>query len=253
MTAIALSIVEPRHDTVFVPSTPVKLQGAPVSLPPELADVPLYYRWYSSLHLAPAPPFSLIPTSDPTVAQAPVLVAGSHAVTLAVTDRASEDAGAQKEVRHGGVTGGAVRQHPPGELPTPCVIHVLRAVIIRPALPPKETWKLSRAAPAIDVEGTREWITEKYRPINRLRYHFVFQAKTPNAGPIDYLPDPGGFTGPDGDYHGPWSVTAPNVLRVGEPLPAALKPGAYTLRLRVEDLHGTMADETGPLDVTVTA
>ncbi|HEX2172925.1 MAG TPA: hypothetical protein VHL09_10830 [Dehalococcoidia bacterium] len=248
MVAVNLSIVQPAHDRVFHQGeTQVRLVGQVGPLPPELAGVPLHYRWYSSLFPAQKDHYSIhaAALSDPAVPFDALVGPGSQAITLAASDRPGETEADQNATAHGGVTGGAAG-------PTQCVIHVLRAV----PLAPDAGETLSKASDTLEVEAPLHWgreidTTEVYEPnpeyhgLNRLHFLWLF-TPTPADGRASATLDPGlgGLTFVPG---------TPPRLRYQGPLPAVLGLGAYTLTWRVQDTtNGTIGHQVSR-PVTITA
>jgi hypothetical protein len=220
MAAITLSIVKPAHGTVFTGTSPVGLQGGPVTPPPEAAGVALHYRWYSNLHPAiKENEYGLDPAglSDPTVVYEHPLGVGTHILTFAATDQQSQSTEALKAVKHGGVTGG------PPDAPHPCVVHVLRATIVAP--PSGAT--LSKASSTLEARAPVLWDDPQYVKHNRVAFRWRLDPTPADGRAAGTLPPPGTalvFDKPD---------TGP-VLRHQGKLPAALGVGAYRLTLRVE-------------------
>ena len=250
MAAVALSIVQPVNGTVYYQGeTQVRLVGRAGPLPPELAGVPLYYRWYSSLFPSQQDRYSLNATalSDPAAPFDAPLGPGSHAITLAAGDQAGETESAQNATRHGGVTGGAKSA---GQ----CVIHLLRAILVTPAAAGAA---LSKANSTLEAEAPLHWgrkvgATNTYEPnpdyhgLNRLRYRWRF-TPTPADGRATATLDPAvsalTFVPPEA---GP-------LVRYQGPLPAALGLGGYTLTLRVEDRKNSAIGHEVSRSVTITA
>jgi len=236
MTAVEVTIAQPPDGTTVVGGSTVQLLGQVGALPPELAGVTLYYRWYSSEFRATKDHYSLDEDAllDPTLAYPANLSAGSQAITLAVGDQPGQDAAAQDAIRHGGLGGGA-------KGPGACLVHVIRAVARRPA--PGDT--LSRASSTLAADGPVHWSEPDYQALNRLRYSWRFDpdpADGRKAG--DLVPTVTALT-PDGSG----STT---VLRYSGPLPD-LDLGPYTMRLRVEDLHDPTVADVASVSVVIAA
>ena len=227
----SLTIVQPANGAVFHQGeTQIRLVGQVGPLPAELVGIPLFYRWYSSLFPSQQDRYSIHATalSDPAVPFDAPLGPGSHAISLAASDRSGETATDQNTTSHGGVTGGAAGA-------TQCIIHLLRAILVAPAAPGAT---LSKANSTLEAEAPLHWgrqigTTGTYEPnpdyhgLNRLRYRWRFDP-TPADGRASATLDPAVSaltfvpgTQPLVRYHGP--------------LPAALGLGSYSLTLRVED------------------
>jgi hypothetical protein len=151
MTAVTLAITQPANGTVFFQGeTQVRLAGQIVpTIPSELAGVPLHYRWYSSLFPSAEDRYSIneAALSNPATPFDAPLGLGSHVISLAASDRPGETASDQNATNHGGVTGGAKGA---GQ----CIIHLLRAVMVKPvaAGPP-----LSKASSTLEAEAPLQW------------------------------------------------------------------------------------------------
>ncbi|MCA1689687.1 MAG: hypothetical protein LC720_04355 [Actinobacteria bacterium] len=240
MTAVPLTIVEPKHASVFTDPTQVTLQGHPVGTPPA---VPLYYRWYSDLHPGPkqdeyALAIKATDPVDPRAARAPneshgyPLGPGTHVLTFAVTDQATETKDALLAVRHGGVAGGSRPPHP-------CVVHVLRAAV---HVPGGGVLSLGLGSATIDMVGPVLWGDPDYMARNRLGYSFRF---TPlgRTDTVEIVPRP------DQLARVAPPPAAPSLVRFAGRL-ALPRPGSYTLRLRAFDLTDpTIFHESDPVSV----
>lgn len=237
MTAVTVSIVSPADGAFFVGPTGPTLRGSAI-VPPELAGVPLYYRWYSSLFKGSTAPnrFSINPAAfadpDPVVPFTPALEIGSQALTLAVTDRPGEADSEPPLVLHGGAAGGSQGG---GRV----IIHLLRAILLSPA----NAAVLSKGAPLeARVGGPFLWEKPDYQAVNRLAYRLKFAPvgnppgrASGQIGPLALTLDPGGT----------WLNFSGSYPAVGT--------GSYRLTLRVEDrLSPTTGDEAS-ITVTLTA
>jgi hypothetical protein len=249
VSAIELTIVQPSApDTVIVgaAASAVSLAAAIAApLPPELAGVALFYRWYSSLFRAAKDRYSLnvVGLSDPSQPFVAPLKVGTHVITFAASDQSGETDAAQEQTRHGGVTGGS-------QGPSRRLVHALVANPVNPSPSPAlPIPTLPRQSSTLEAEAPLQWgrkigNTNNYEPnpdyhaINRIRYRWRF---TPLGGPAgrdaaDLVPsldqlefDPG----PPADLR--------PVVRYQGPLPDALDTGNYTLTLRVEDVNNDAA------------
>jgi len=247
MSAIQLAIVQPpAPETVITgaAAAAVSLAGAIAApMPPELAGVPLFYRWYSSLFPAAKDRYSLnvVGLTDPSQAFVAALNVGTHVITFAASDQSGETDNAQNQTRHGGVTGGSQGN-------TRRIIHALVANPVTPS-PVGPVPPLRKASSTLEAEAPLQWgrkigNTNDYEPnpdyhaINRIRYRWRF---TPLGGPagrhaadlvlspdqLQFDPDPPVGSKPVVRYHGR--------------LPDALDTGNYTLTLRVEDMNDNAA------------
>lgn len=226
MTAIPVQIVSPRSGDVLIGTNPVPLQGA-AQVPAALAGVPLYYRWYSSLFVSQKDRYSLHANAltTPTGPYLAALGPGSHALTLAVSDRAGETQEEQNATRHGGVVGGSAG-------PTACVVHVLAALLVRPVAGAT----LRKANVELAAQAPLKWDKAEYAALNCLRYRFLL---APASGATVEL-SPSSFKVDD---------VVP-VLRYVGALPASLPVGSATLTLRVE--HSQDASKGHQVSIPVT-
>jgi hypothetical protein len=214
MAAVELAISKPAHGTSIVGSAAVDLQGLLVSRPAEIAGVPLYYRWYSSLHAGTASQMSInvAALADPATVYSPSVGVGTHVLTFAASDQPNEDAAAQNATQHGGVTGGSAG-------PTPCVVHVVLATVVKPAAGAT----LSRGgANTLEAQAPVQWDDAEYVKTNKLAFGWRLDP-TPADGRASATLAPSAFDK---------SVT-PAVLRYAGALPGALGLGSYRLTLRV--------------------
>ena len=170
MSAIQLTIVQPpAPETVIVGAAAgaVSLAAAIAGpLPPELAGVSLFYRWYSSLFPAAKDRYSLnvVGLTDPSQAFVAPLKVGTHVITLAASDQSAETDAAQNHTRHGGVTGGSQGN-------SRRIIHALVANPVTPS-PAGPVPLLSKAGSTLEAEAPLQWgrnigNTNNYEP-NRL-------------------------------------------------------------------------------------
>ena len=232
MTAITLAITQPANGQVFTgpPPVAVVLQGAVVPpAPAEVAGLPMYYRWYSSLFPSAENRYSIHPTAlnNPATPYSADLRVGTHAITFAASDRSGETKSDQNATQHGGVAGGADGQ-------TACVIHVLSANMIKPT----SGALVSKGQPTLEAEAPLMWgrknittnaieLNVEYHKINRVGYRWRF---TPPAGssnqPVELALTPAQMV------FDPSST--PPVVRYQGALPAGLANGSYTVTLIVE-------------------
>lgn len=229
MTAIPVQITSPHNGDVLVGTAAVSLSGA-AQVPASLAGVPIYYRWYSSLFPAQQDRYSLHANALATLAlpYSAALGPGSQGITLAASDRAGEGQADQNAIQHGGVTGGTGG-------PTACLIHVLAAILVRPAA----NATLSKASAELAARAPLKWDKPEYASLNRLRYRFLL---APSSGATAELA-PNNFKVDD---------VVPTLRYVGA-LPASLPVGSATLTLRVEDTQDASKGHQVSIPVTLAA
>jgi hypothetical protein len=260
MTAVTLAITQPANGTVFFQGEPeVRLAGQVVPpLPPELAGVPLHYRWYSSLFPSAEDRYSINAAafSNPATPFDAPLGLGSHVISLAASDQAGETESDQNATNHGGVVGGAQGA---GQ----CIIHLLRAVMVKPVVagPP-----LSKASSTLEAEAPLQWgrkigTTDNFEPnpdyhsVNRLFYRWIFEPTPANGrasavlepavSALKFAPNPP----PPPDPPPP----PPPLVRYVGPLPTALGLGSYRLTLRVQDTQNAAIGHQVSRSVTIAA
>jgi hypothetical protein len=252
MASVRLAIETPKDGDRFSGNASITFQGNITELPPELAGVPLYYRWFSSLFPAEEDHYSINSTalSDPTQTYNPTTDGftpgpGTHVITLGASDQAGEDQAAQNATHHGGVTGGAA-----GE--SKCVVHVFKANSITP----QSGGSLSRTEGVLEAEAPLQWgrlksgstdefeLNPDYHQLNRLRYRWRFETRdnVGRAGVIPFEPTLQALTFDVKD-----SVP---VVRYEGPLPLT-QDGPYTLTLRVEDTEAASFGHEVSLSITV--
>lgn len=230
MAAVGLHIVEPENDAAYMGNTTVTFRGRLTDRPPELADVPLFYRWYSSLNPDAASGRYSMSVTALSDAETPfpspsALAMGSHVITFAASDRAGETDADLEAIQHGGVTGG-----PDGD--GRCVIHVFKALIVEPV-----GGNVPRAGLTVEAEAPASWgrpvngdyeLNEDYQKYNRLRYRWRFEPTgVPSGRPtLEFIPAPGDF--------GFDASTEPVRVTYQPALPAAAT-GPYRIVLFVED------------------
>ena len=249
MAAVGLRIVEPENDAAFTGEPIVTFRGELAELPPELAEVPLFYRWYSSLFPgADTGRYSMNedaltdaeePWSDPDH-----LHVGSHVITFAASDRAGETDADLQAVQHAGVTGGL-------EGDARCVIHVFKAEILAPLS------DVPLAGLTVEAEGPAVWaipadgngsytLNDDYHAYNRLRYRWRFEPNGAPAGrPVrEFTPDPGDFG----------FVPEADLARLTyQPALPTTATGSYRIVLFVEDaLDQGLAQERHEVTVNLT-
>lgn len=250
MAVVEMNITSPQNNSAFHgDGSGILLRGEVITLPTELVDTPLYYRWYDSFFAAEKGRYSVNASalSNPQSGYTVSLVLGSHAITLAATDVAGETDADLEAIQHGGMTGG-------GDGDNACVVHVFIANMMPPISP------LSRAASVLEAEAPVLWgqpipntpdfeLNEIYHKINRLQYRWEFQ---PVGGPagrntVDLIPANEAYI-----FFPPDDPT-PALIRYSGRLPDELH-GNYTLRLHVEDAQGELGGHTsGSVVVTVGA
>jgi hypothetical protein len=183
MAAIALRIVQPVHDAVFVAGNPIACRGEAV-VPAELTDRALYYRWYSSLNPEAKENRSSLNdaalTNVSAVYSPPVLPLGSQAIVLAVSDRPGQTKADLLATRAGGATGG--RQGP-----SRCVIHVVQASVLAPA----SEATISASSLKLKAKAPWAWGENTYHEVNRLTYRWSLTPVAPANGPTFTSPNLG--------------------------------------------------------------
>jgi hypothetical protein len=235
MAAVELYIAEPQNDAAFSGSPTLTFRGGLIRRPPELADVALYFRWYSSLHPARHEEYAMSPalTAAEESFENPSVPMGSQVITFAASDRQGETDADFKAMQHGGVTGGL-------EGEGRCVIHVFRANILVPDVPP-ETFTLQAEAPvlwakSVNHDGKSPYAFNKdYHAYNRLRYRWRLEPiGAPSGRPtLEFIPDPEDrliFDAPSDESPLPSVSYQPT-------LPSAAV-GEYRIVLYVEDARG---------------
>lgn len=268
MAFVKLAIVAPENNYVFRwhEENSLRMVGAVVDMPAEAEKSALYYRWYSSLHEPPfdahgKPLYLSINGNVQTRAAHPFEWKpdiGSHAITLAVTDRRSDQGMEElKATTHGGVTGGA--EDGEGQ----CLVHVFLAEPLPPqgdlgALRPQDLRLIARAPRAWGktVEtpsppGVRYEVNQSYIAYNRLRYRWQLirdGASVPDfqLAPLPTRMDCGFYSefndaikkGTDTDPN-PDDVFVVHYQPAREDLPELCNlRGSYNLVLHVEDASG---------------
>ena len=230
MATITLQIVNPEHDQAFAGKTPqeVQFKGELTTLPPELASVPLYFRWYSSLnsqvHVKQGDKkarYSLnadaLPSADKVHTE--TLALGSHVIAFAASDRAGETKDDFQDIRHGAATGGH-------QGASRCVIHVFSANMLD--LPGSVT----RADLVLRAEAPWAWGNDDYHGdgYNQLQYRWTLApAGQPTGRPVlEFKP-----SRIDLVFTAATNSQPPQVAFTPALPPAAV--GAYTVTLSVED------------------
>jgi len=246
MAVVEMKITEPNHDAGFLGSGTVTFKGEVTASPPELTDVPLYYRWYSSLFPAEKGRYSMNPAAktDPGDPYEGDLGIGTQVITLAAFDRAGESDADLEAVAHGGMTGGS-------DGDGKCVIHVFIADILFPA----EGAVLSRTHAVLEARAPVLWgkpdeatglftVNDDYQALNRLAYRWEFRPRS-GGSPVNFQPAVEDYAFiPDADPAG-------TRIRYEGPLPGGLN-GNYTLVLHVEDGQESLGEDTATVGVTVT-
>ena len=203
MAFIPLRIIEPENNMPLEGIVETSFTGKVVSLPTEIKNIPLYYRWYSSLYELemtdehPPKPKHISINDDPqSSADIPFMWTpgiGTHAITLAVSDQKGEEEADLLKIKHAGVTGGAPDEEQ-------CLIHVFYAV----RLPPKGGFNpVSRDNLDLIAQAPSSWmqpdlesetggfkLNQDYHTINRLQYHWKFipVGLPDNRSSINYIP-----------------------------------------------------------------
>ncbi len=235
MSIVQLQILEPQHGAHFqgVSQSQVRLRGQLLSS----GHPPLFFKWYSSLHVPPQ--------SDPTnaalngPADNPLdfprsLKVGSHVLTFTAKDTATDSLNDLKTAQDAGMAGGPLTAQ------SPRLIHLFIANMISPTAGAT----LSKANSTLQAEAPAQWNKPEYQNINRLRYHWRFDpaGQPANRHSADLVPGVNALT-----FQGPSSANPAYVQYQGR-LPDALNNasdiGNYTLTLRVEDIEdNTIGDE----------
>ena len=229
MGVVQLAITKPADGAVFV-AEDVPLAGRVDSTP----SGPLFYAWYSSLHVAPDPvtDSALHRPSDPAAEVKKTLEVGTHVLTFTAKDVTGESQAAIEAVTEAGLAGG-----PPGT-PSPCLVTVLAATLLQPTAP---NTVLSKAGATLAAKAPVNWNQPDYQANNRVGYVFTF---TSGSTTTSFTPSALVFEG----------SPAPPKVRYTGPLPANLPVGNYQLKARVVDLGNSgKSHESAPLAVTVTA
>ena len=216
MVAIALTITQPQNGASFIGQAPVVMRGQIVDRPESLAEVPLYYRWYSSLFRSENDRYSLnaLALNNPVTPYHAALSVGTHVITLAGSDRPTETSADFESITHGGVTGGEKGD-------SRCIIHVLHANIKSPV----QNATLSRSNSTLEADAPLHWTKDEYQSLNQIQYRWVFQP----------LGQPTGRRSATLSSNFTFDANvSPPVLRYQGALPRQLGTGRYRLSLRVE-------------------
>ena len=232
MSAVGLQIIEPLNGATFTGTPSVRMRGA-VTTPPG-PPVTLFFKWYSSGE-APPPPGS--PLTGGTVLDFTVpLSIGTHTVCFTAKDVLADTPAALATVKNAGMAGGPVTP----SNPSGCVIHVMTANMIVPAVAGEN---LSKAAPNLRAAAPLHWWKPNpapptftrdpdYQAVNQLRYVWRFVPFGAPAGRVSATVTPlvTQLTAPSPF---PASPAPPQVV-YNLALPPALGTGAYDVTLRVE-------------------
>jgi hypothetical protein len=248
MSTVTLAILNPAHNALIVgpaAAAAVQLQGQVT----DSAPATLFYKWYDSLYspagissAADAPKAALnFPNHGPAALNFPVpasLAIGSHTITLTAKDVEGDSLAEVESVQEAGMAGGPAADN----VASPCVIHVLVATMLAPAISgPVPT--LGKAGSTLEAQAPLKWSDANYQAVNRVRFRWRFEP--PGGGaPVAGLPPLAAgeaaiaqfqqqlhFGPPDGGHLVPF-------VRYQGPLPAELVVGnSYRLVLRVEDTN----------------
>lgn len=250
MAAVQIKIKQPAHDSAITGNTEMTFLGEVTDRPEELSGVPLYFRWYSSLFASAENRYSInvAALTDPAVGFTTALGVGTHAISLAVSDRPGETPADVDSAKHGGVTGGS-------EGDAKCLLHVFRANLIQPI----ENEVQNRASGTLSAIAPLQWGKEKapktdppqyevnseYEKINRVQYRWQF---TPTGDPagrqtVDFIPEPK-------QYIFVPSEAQPPIITYQGALPGSLS-GAYRLTLFVEDSKGQLGSHQMSVNVQI--
>lgn len=188
ITAIQVAIRMPAHQQSFVGSgnavtVNVPLQGAVLqtAFPNPAA---LVRTWYSGLN-------GKLAVSESTTVALPT---GSHSITLVVQDKSDEGVPNQqlaafyKTIEHIGAAGGP--PGPPVQPGNPCVIHVLIATLLEPAV---EGSNLSKRAAVLEAQVPLQWVNHAdpgtlnpdYHAINKLRYRWFLRPLATSGASVE--------------------------------------------------------------------
>lgn len=243
MSEVKLRIIEPQHGRDYVDSGAARLRGELLSG----GHGTLFFKWSTNLAV-PVPP-AQSPPPLATVLDAPVaLPFGSQAIVLSAKDVPGDTEADIKRVKHAGMAGGGP------DAPAPCVVHVLRAVMIEPEA---DGATLRKAGATLSVRVPPQWEDREYqRAVNLLRYSWHFIPSGAPAGrasaelapamtfapPLDAKVDdpPSRLVAPL-SFHPKYPKGDVPAMRYQGPLPAALGTGNYVLKLRVQKTGGTQA------------
>lgn len=180
MAAIELTIEQPENNAAFAGSPMVSFAGE-AELPDELSNVPIYYRWYSSLFEAAEDRYSMNVVANNSAESIfqQTLVMGTHSITFAASDVAGETAAEFEAIQHAGVTGGSL------EGDAQRLVHVFTANILLPG----NGASLVHNEVVLQAEAPSQWgsasdvknpappyvVNEDYHAINRLQYRWLFR------------------------------------------------------------------------------
>jgi hypothetical protein len=231
MGAVQLTITKPVNGQVFTGAAAVPLAGRVDSTPAG----PLFFAWFSSLYVAPDPvtDAALHRPVNPQAEVTKPLEVGTHVLMFTAKDVAGDDKASISAVQEAGMAGG------PLGTPSPCLVTVLTATLLQPAVP----GNLSKANAVLAAKAPVNWSLPDYQTANRVGYTFTF---TTGSTVVPFTPSPNSLVF-EGD-------PAPPKVRYTGPLPGSLPVGAYQLRARVFDLQNTaVGHESAPLAVNVTA
>jgi len=227
VSAVGLQIIEPLNGATFTGTPSVRMRGT-VTTPPT-PPVTLFFKWYSSGE-APLPAGSPLPGGTVLDFTLPLSI-GSHTICFTAKDVSADTPAALATVKNADMAGGPVAP----SNPLPCVIHVLTASMIVPAVAGEN---LSKAAPNLRAVAPLHWWKPNpapptfardpdYQAVNQIRYLWRFAPFGAPAGRASATVTPAVT-----------QLTVPNpfVSQViyNVALPAALGTGAYDVTLRVE-------------------
>ncbi len=248
MAVVSLKINEPVHDTALIGTGDLTLRGSITAKPPELNQVPLYYRWYSSLFVAKKGRYSINETAltHPGNGLVTNLEIGTQVITLAASDRAGETDADLEAIQHGGMTGGSDGD---GE----CVVHVFIAHLLSPA----NGAEINQSEAILEARAPSLWgvttdipevyaINPDYHPLNRIRYRWEFipLGSPPGRSRMDFIPA-------IEEYEFDPEMDSELIrIRYRGPLPSGLIAG-YTLRLHAEDNQEILGGDQVSVSVTV--
>jgi hypothetical protein len=217
MSAVTLKIHEPLDgQNYYEGARDVRLRGEQVST----GHGALFFKWYSSLADSP-----LGTTLDFTA----TLPVGSQVLILSAKDRAGETPADLQAVQHAGMAGGPPLSSPPTGY-SPCLIHVIFAEMLEPAI---NDARLSKAGSALIALAPSQWGMQEYQTaVNRLQYRWLFEP-APADGRKSAKIESGWVFDKPGEPPNDAAGAVPR-LRFQGPLPAELELGNYKLTLRVE-------------------
>lgn len=238
---LELIIDAPTNDAVFVgsgdaTSVAVDFKGHTANAP---SGVTLYYKWYSSLYLAPDANHVPLNASDSTgkPLQPPnytaiqcqqLLGVGSHTITFTASDQEADTQKALANIKVSAMAGG-----PPPAAKSPCVIHVLVAQPVWPT-PAQQVLHLNRSDGSVigmtDTTGASVSGLQAAAPIKWNRLKVVKQTGKDDT----YVPEL------DPDYQ---AINRISYVWIFTPVGAPVSTEKVILRPKPEDLKFLASDK----------